>query len=46
MAGLIKTAAKATRPLTEAVVWRHFSQIADALAYMHEKRVMHRNILG
>jgi serine/threonine protein kinase len=44
MAGLIKTAAKAAQPLTEAVVWRHFSQIADALAYMHEKRVMHRDI--
>ena len=44
MAGLIKTAAKAAQPLSEAVVWRHFSQIADALAYMHEKRVMHRDI--
>ena len=44
MAGLIKTAAKAGQPLSEAVVWRHFSQIADALAYMHEKRVMHRDL--
>lgn len=44
LAGLIKAAAKAEQPLTEAVVWRTFSQIADALAYMHEKRVMHRDI--
>ena len=44
LAGLIKAAAKAKRPLSEVEVWRHFSQIADALAYMHERRVMHRDI--
>ena len=44
LAGLIKAAAKAGAPLGEAQVWGHFAQIADALAYMHEKRVMHRDI--
>ena len=28
--------------LTEAAVLRNFTQIADALKYMHERRVMHR----
>jgi len=37
-------ASKAGAPLAEADVWRHFEQIADALAYMHERRVMHRDI--
>ena len=41
---LIKEAKKAGTPLSEPVVWRHFEQIADALAYMHERRVMHRDI--
>tara|TARA_B110001452_G_scaffold45932_1_gene35102 strand:- start:258 stop:1349 length:1092 start_codon:yes stop_codon:yes gene_type:complete len=44
LSDLIKAALKAQRPLSEVEVWRHFSQIADALAYMHEKRVMHRDI--
>ena len=38
LSDLIKAALKAQRPLSEVQVWRHFSQIADALAYMHEKR--------
>jgi serine/threonine protein kinase len=41
---LIRDATKAEAPLGEAAVWRHFAQIADALAYMHERRVMHRDI--
>ena len=44
LAGLIKTAAKASEPLGEARAWEYFSQVADALAYMHERRVMHRDI--
>ena len=44
LAKLIRSHAKAGTPLSEATVWRHFVQIADALAYMHERRVMHRDI--
>ena len=44
LARLIRTASKANEPLGEAAAWRHFAQIADALAYMHERRVMHRDI--
>jgi len=40
----IRSASKAGSPLGEAAVWRHFEQVADALAYMHERRVMHRDI--
>ena len=25
-------------------MWGHFTQVADALAHMHERRVMHRDI--
>lgn len=44
LAGLIKAAFRAKQPLSEAEVWRYFSQIANALAYMHKERVMHRDI--
>ena len=44
LAKLIRGAAKAGAPLGEAAAWRHFAQIADALAYMHERRVMHRDV--
>ena len=30
--------------LSEATIWKFFSQISSALAHMHEKRVMHRDI--
>ena len=44
LAKLLRSASKAAAPLGEAAAWRHFSQIADALAYMHERRVMHRDV--
>ena len=43
LAGLIKAAAKDGAPLGLEAVWRTFTQVADALAYMHERRVMHRD---
>lgn len=30
--------------LSEGSIWKFFSQVSDALAHMHEKRVMHRDI--
>jgi len=44
LGGLIKRAASAGTPLPEGHVWEYFVQIADALRYMHSKRVMHRDI--
>ena len=44
LAGLIREAARTGVALAEAAVLRHFTQVADALKYMHERRVMHRDI--
>ena len=44
LAGLIREAALTGVALTEAAVLRNFTQIADALEHMHERRVMHRDI--
>ena len=44
LAGLIREAALTGVALTEAAVLRNFTQIADALKHMHERRVMHRDI--
>ena len=44
LAGLIREAALTGVALTEAAVLRNFTQIADALKYMHKRRVMHRDI--
>jgi len=44
LAKYIGAAAKAGQPLGDARALGHFAQIADALAYMHERRVMHRDI--
>ena len=44
LAKLIAAAAKASQPLGEAQALLYFAQVADALAYMHERRVMHRDI--
>lgn len=44
LAALIHSSAKSESLLSESVVWQHLAQIADALAYMHERRVMHRDI--
>lgn len=45
LAGLIKrTADSGATSLGEPLAWRYVMQIADALAYMHERRVMHRDV--
>ena len=44
LARYIAAAAEAGRPLGDKRAVSHFVQIADALAYMHERRVMHRDI--
>ena len=41
---LIKKTAEAGRTLDEATIWSSFSQIVDALRYMHQQRIMHRDI--
>ena len=41
---LIGYFAKEGRLIAEKTIWQYFSQIADALQHMHEKRVMHRDI--
>ena len=28
----------------ERLIWKYFSQIAEAIRHMHEKRVMHRDL--
>ena len=28
----------------ERIIWRYFSQIADAIGYMHSQRIMHRDL--
>lgn len=41
---LIKYFKKERRLMREDSIWKYFSQICDALAHMHAKRVMHRDI--
>lgn len=28
----------------ERIIWKYFSQVCDAIAHMHEKRIMHRDL--
>lgn len=41
---LISFFAKEGKLIPERTIWKYFSQIANALLHMHEKRVMHRDI--
>lgn len=41
---LIRKAQSRGRPLDEPLVWRYFSQVAEALAFMHRNRTMHRDL--
>lgn len=31
-------------PFEERIIWKYFSQIADAIKHMHDRRVMHRDL--
>jgi serine/threonine protein kinase len=44
LGGLIKQQAATGTPLEETSIWEYFTQISDALRYMHGQRVMHRDI--
>lgn len=41
---LLKRQLERHEALPEATVWRHYHQVANALRYMHDRRVMHRDI--
>ncbi len=41
---LIKKTAEAGKTLDEATIWSSFFQITDALRFMHQHRIMHRDI--
>ena len=41
---LIDQASKRQMRLEEGLVWRYAGQICGALRYMHERRVMHRDV--
>lgn len=40
----IRKANERGRRFSERVVWKYFSQIADAICHMHSRRVMHRDL--
>jgi len=41
---LVRKTAEAGKALEEGLIWNYFYQIADAVRFMHKKRVMHRDI--
>ena len=40
----LKKARERAARFEEALVWKYFSQIADAVAYMHSRRILHRDL--
>lgn len=40
----IRKAREKDIPFHERIVWKYFSQLCDAVEYMHDKRIMHRDI--
>lgn len=41
---IVKRAIQEDSHLEESRIWEYISQIAEALAHMHEKRIMHRDL--
>ena len=40
----LRKAQERQTPFEERIVWKYFSQICEAIRYMHERRIMHRDL--
>ena len=40
----MRKAVERQQPFEERVIWKYFSQICDALAHMHARRILHRDL--
>ena len=44
LGSVISQAIQSGHSLNEAEIWRYFVQVASALSFMHQQRIMHRDI--
>lgn len=40
----LRKAQEKQTPFEERIIWKYFSQIADGIQHMHERRIMHRDL--